>query len=157
MKLTVFSDSHGAAASVEMLAHYYKTDMIFCGDGIHDVEEAEIFNQTVTIYRVYGNCDLSYDMPKFITVPFGRHTIFCTHGHAFDNGDKKLILSAARQNNCDCAVFGHTHSPVIEESNGILLINPGSLRFTGTYAILSDDGGVLSAEIKLFDDIPKTF
>ncbi len=155
MKIIVFSDSHGASASVDKLACHYKTDMIFCGDGIHDVEEAEKFNPSVTIYRVYGNCDLGFNMPRFIVIPFGRHRLFCTHGHAFGNGDKDLIIAEAVKNKCDCALFGHTHCAVSEERNGILLVNPGSLGYKGSYAILSDTDGILTAEIKDIDDIPQ--
>lgn len=153
MEIIVFSDSHGAAASVDTLADYYKTDMIFCGDGIHDVEEVERFIPSITIYRVYGNCDFNFGMPQYIIIPFGQHKLFCTHGHAFDNGDKDSIVTAAKNNNCDCALFGHTHSAITEKRDGILLINPGSLGYKGTYAILSDNKGILSAEIKDIADI----
>lgn len=33
----------------------------------------------------------------------------------------------ANQNGCDIAIYGHSHKAFIEEINGVLVINPGSL------------------------------
>ena len=39
------------------------------------------------------------------------------------------ISEEAADRNCEIVFFGHTHKPVIEKKNGVLVINPGSLSF----------------------------
>ena len=64
--------------------------------------------------------------------------------------DDLLIKAKARE--ADIAVFGHTHIPTIQEEDGVLMVNPGSvyLPHSGQYptcAVLTLDGGKRSAEI----------
>ena len=53
----------------------------------------------------------------------------------------------------DIVIFGHTHYPVVEEFQGILMLNPGSpslpkqIRRLGQVAVLELDGDRKSAEI----------
>jgi len=53
----------------------------------------------------------------------------------------------------DTVVFGHTHIPLVEENDGLLLVNPGSptlprqIRRLGTVAVLDLGAGGRSAEI----------
>ena len=55
----------------------------------------------------------------------------------------------------ECVFFGHTHKPVIDEEDGIMVLNPGSLTFPRqnghkpSYAVVeADEDGGLSAEIR---------
>ena len=53
-----------------------------------------------------------------------------THGHYyFVSRNHDRLVEKAREDNCQIAMYGHTHTPVIEEEDGILVINPGSLTY----------------------------
>jgi len=38
---------------------------------------------------------------------------------------RKIVLKKFKEDNVDAIVYGHTHAPIIENYNGIILINPG--------------------------------
>ena len=51
-----------------------------------------------------------------------------THGHYYGvSMDISGVAEEAKSRDCDAVFFGHTHKPVIEEIDGVLAINPGSL------------------------------
>ena len=53
-----------------------------------------------------------------------------THGHNYGvSMDLYGISEEAAARECEIVFFGHTHKPVIEKKNGVLVINPGSLSF----------------------------
>ena len=58
------------------------------------------------------------------------HKIMVTHGHNYGvSMDLYGISEEAAARECEMVCFGHTHKPVIEKKNGVLVINPGSLSF----------------------------
>ena len=59
-----------------------------------------------------------------------------------------MLRYYAEQSGCKAALFGHTHVPVNRTEEGILLLNPGSIGYGGTYALLTERDGRLSAEIR---------
>ena len=65
------------------------------------------------------------------------------------------LAEAAKARGCNGAFFGHIHVPVLEELDGVLLVNPGSLAFPRqrgrrpSYAVLDTDGkGGMHVEIR---------
>ena len=67
--------------------------------------------------------------------------VFYCHGHKYrvKSGLEQLAEEAKRRD-CDVALYGHTHTPLITQMDGITLINPGSLRYNvgegGSYCYL---------------------
>ena len=51
----------------------------------------------------------------------------------YDNNSFGVFYSVyseeAAARGCEIVCFGHTHKPVVEKKNGVLVINPGSLSF----------------------------
>lgn len=77
------------------------------------------------------------------------------HGHChFVSLGLRDLAETARANGCSVAMFGHTHRPLIEESGGITVINPGSLSFPRqdgrrpSYIVMEAEGGRASYEIR---------
>ena len=69
--------------------------------------------------------------------------------------DFSRIVDEAQSRNCDCVCFGHIHRPVLEEIDGVLVLNPGSLSFPRqrnhkpSYAVLNiEKNGHISAQIQ---------
>ena len=51
----------------------------------------------------------------------GDHTVFATHGHAFNRDNLPPLKEG------DVLLYGHTHVPLCETVSGIVCMNPGSV------------------------------
>ena len=70
------------------------------------------------------------DLPYEEEVTLEGHKILVTHGHHyFVSRDYDKLVENAQAKGCKIAMYGHTHMPVIENEDGILIINPGSLTY----------------------------
>ena len=65
------------------------------------------------------------------------------------------IVEKTKAKDCQAVIYGHTHRPVVEEEDGILVINPGSLTFPRqqgrrpSYAVMDvEEGKDLQVEVK---------
>ena len=84
------------------------------------------------IIAVKGNCDrevydelLEFDTDSSTTTyKFGDTNIVINHGHLLDD-DAKIKL--AKDLKARIFISGHTHIPVLEEKEGVILLNPGSI------------------------------
>ena len=131
MKILIVSDTHGrdekleAAVAVEQPFDY----LIHCGD----VEGREFFIEALAecpCTIVAGNNDFFSDLPREDEIVLERHKIMVTHVHTYGvSMDLYGISEEAAARECEMVCFGHTHKPVIEKKNGVLVINPGSLSF----------------------------
>lgn len=130
MKLLILSDSHGSyAAVVRAIKAAGEIDAVFfLGDGESEFFSAAHYFQKAAVCAVRGNCDYTSSLQQLGVIELGGHKILYAHGHTLGvKYDKSVILSAARENGCDCAFFGHTHTRFLEKTDGIWLFNPGSV------------------------------
>ena len=131
MKILIVSDTHGrdekleAAVAVEQPFDY----LIHCGD----VEGREFFIEALAecpCTIVAGNNDFFIELPREDEIVLEVHKIMVTHGHNYGfSMDIYGISEETAARECEMVCFGHTHKPVIEKKNGVLVINPGSLSF----------------------------
>lgn len=133
----VVSDSHGdreRLGNIMMALEYKKVDgVIHLGDGYRDMEPFE--KAFPHIYRVAGNCDFS-SAEREILVTLAGMPVFLTHGHRYlVKSTMGILCDEAQSRGARAALFGHTHEPYMEYSNGILLLNPGAAH-EGRYALL---------------------
>ncbi|MBQ7949027.1 MAG: metallophosphoesterase [Clostridia bacterium] len=141
-KLIVISDSHGNAKGIaDLLPLIAENDyVIHLGDGAGDMREVRgLYPEKV--YACGGNCDFFSPLPDAGEIELEGVKIFFCHGHKYGvKSDLHTLAQAAKSRDCDIALFGHTHSACIEEIEGVLLINPGSLRYSvgkgGSYCYL---------------------
>lgn len=85
--------------------------------------------------------------------------MFITHGHAYYVSlDTEYIVEEAKARRADVVMFGHTHKPYFHETDGITVLNPGSLSFPrqegrkGSYMIMeTDEKGTAHYEQKYLD------
>ena len=146
----IISDSHGQLDNVRKIREKEKDvdAVIHLGDLIgQDEQLAEIFD--VPIYKVRGNCDFTSENPLSQVVEFGKNRILITHGHNYGvNFGTDGLCYAAMENNCNIAMYGHTHVPENSVYRGVIVVNPGSvtsprqLNHKPTYAKMQifDDG-----------------
>ena len=127
MKIGVLSDSHSRHSALRGLIALGPIDMLFhLGDHCSDLSEEAVGK--IPFYRVRGNCDFSGSIPYFLTLDLGGRRFFLTHGHLLGvkTGVGRLICKA-KEIGADAVLFGHTHMPMQENEQGILLLNPGSV------------------------------
>ncbi len=131
MKVLIVSDTHGMDENLEetVLREAPFDYLIHCGD----VEGREIFIEALAecpCTIVAGNNDFFTDFPHEEEIILEGHKILVTHGHYYfvsRNLDK--LIEKAQESGCRIALYGHTHVPAVEEEDGILAVNPGSLTY----------------------------
>lgn len=153
LRILVVSDIHGQARALQEALDQQPQarTVLFLGDGLRDVEDAEANNPDRTFYMVPGNCDFSSMLPKCRTELLGGKRFFFTHGHIYQvkYGLQRLDL-AAREARADIVLFGHTHTPYEEYADGLYLFNPGSLGYGRTYGYVDvEAGGIRTAVVSL--------
>lgn len=132
MRIIVMSDSHKNFAAIEkIVSRNLDADLfIHLGDGESDVNYVitkypEIASK---FYHVCGNCDYNSLSPEILTLNVMNHRIFASHGHI--QGVKYSVsdlIYSAKENNCDIALYGHTHISHNSYNDGIYIMNPGSV------------------------------
>ena len=76
--------------------------------------------------------------------------IFITHGHEQNvkyEYEFMTLRKAAEKYDPDLIIFGHTHIPYTDYKGKATLLNPGSIRYTGTYAEAEIENGKLKTKI----------
>jgi putative phosphoesterase len=134
-KLLALSDIHGNMPAIIAVLkwaadEFTGSDMaVFLGDGLRELSFAQRqAGLSCEWKKVRGNNDDTPTAPESEVVDFGGHRFYLCHGHryALYNGFDKLV-AGVRKTGADAALFGHIHAPFLENENGLLLINPGSI------------------------------
>ncbi len=132
MRILVVSDTHGHEEDLERVLQ--DTGMPDCLIHLGDYEGGEARIQEMArcpLFMVAGNCDFFSRLPLTQIVEIGGLRILITHGHYYyvSVGTRDLI-EEAKANGCGIAMFGHTHRPLLDQSDEeVTLLNPGSLSF----------------------------
>ncbi len=128
MKIVVFSDTHGSYAACESIrSDCSNADCyIHLGDGYEQARRLRREHPTLPLLAVKGNCDFAAAEADCKLTTLGGARILYTHGHRFQvkQGLEALRAEAARQN-AQIVLFGHTHRPFHETTDGVLYLNPG--------------------------------
>ncbi|MDP3130435.1 MAG: metallophosphoesterase [Bacillota bacterium] len=140
MKIVVFSDNHRDREVVEriLLLNPDADRVLSLGDS--EMREDEL--SALGVYGVKGNYPFEPDFPDELTTVFEGWKTFIAHGHRYGVKNGLYWLSErARAEECDIAMFGHTHAPFLEERDGVVFLNPGSAArprngLAGTYAVI---------------------
>lgn len=132
MKILIMSDSHSHDSNVEKAIR--KEGPLDALLHLGDSQGSEEYIRELAgcpVYMVAGNCDYFSSLPSVRIVEFGKYRIMLTHGHHYyvSVGPKDL-LEEAKVNRCNIVIYGHTHRPVLDGTDGeVLVLNPGSISF----------------------------
>lgn len=144
-RIIVFSDTHGNIDMCCKVIDRLPCDMILhAGDYADDAQRLKQMYPDKIIKYVKGNCDIFSYAPAEEIVKLDGVNIFLTHGHMHRvkyDPEYAEIARAAKAKGCDAAVFGHTHIEYSGERDGIKLLNPGSVRYGGTYGVIEIEDG----------------
>ena len=157
MRILVISDSHKRSDIIEKILDAQPTAsaVFFLGDCATDIEDLQYIYPQKKFFILSGNCDYFSTFPSTAVANVGGRKIFYTHGHTLSvkYGTERL-MEAAKQNECEIALYGHTHISKILYEDGIYIVNPGSCSkgrdFHESYAVIDiTDKGIMPIIINL--------
>ena len=145
MKILIISDSHGNKRTLAEAAAFESPELILhLGDNDSDCAVLSSSFPEIPLRAVRGNCDPWSNGQDICDFTIDKTRIFMTHGHLFGvKTGLDRIIGAAVKRGADALLFGHTHIPRLETTQGIFVINPGSIGMgSKTYAVLDISDGV---------------
>lgn len=131
MRILVISDTHRKNDNyLNVIQKVGKLDMVI---HLGDVEGSEYTIEEAAgcpVEMVAGNNDFFSNLPSEKTLQIGRYRVMITHGHRYYIGmGNEMLKEEAIAHGVDIVMYGHTHKPVIDISDNIVAINPGSLSY----------------------------
>ena len=131
MKILIVSDTHRHNDNFyKVLKKVGPVDMVVhCGD-IECSEKLLKKAAGCPMEMVQGNNDFLSSIPREKEFNIGRYKVWLTHGHNYYvYMNYETIKQEARARGIDIVMCGHTHKPVIDIKEDLILINPGSLSY----------------------------
>ncbi len=135
MKFLVISDIHDNLVNLEKCVKWGKGEnaenAICCGDVVNAETLKYLAENFKIIYLVRGNLEI-YDeaeIKKYNNINYlGRFGVFEFDGKIVGLCHEPwYIKSVLKIKLCELVFYGHTHEPWIEERDGIITANPGTL------------------------------
>ncbi|MEI6597115.1 MAG: YfcE family phosphodiesterase [bacterium] len=158
MKFLVISDIHDNLVNLEKCLNWGKNEnienAICCGD-ITNAETLKYLTENFkSIYLVRGNMEI-YEEPeikKYSNINYlGRFGIFeLDHKIIGLCHEPWYIDSVLKIKPCSLIFYGHTHEPWIEEKEGYITANPGTLGGVfnkASFAVWDSEDGKLELKI----------
>lgn len=139
MRILIISDSHGLEINNEIINFEQCDYQVHCGDSqlMMDNQEMKQFN-----LMVRGNCDFDQNYPLEAIKEINGLRLMASHGHCYGvNYSLSQLRDAALKQQIDIVFYGHTHVVNVNYENGVLIVNPGSIRqsrssYPETYMLL---------------------
>lgn len=131
MKVMIVSDSHRQHGNLEKaIEREGKLDLMV---HLGDAEGCEYYIEQIAgcpLEIISGNNDFFSDLEREKEITIGKYKVFMTHGHYYNVslGPEKL-LEEGRSRGVDIVMFGHTHRPLLDIEDDIVLLNPGSISY----------------------------
>jgi uncharacterized protein len=118
----IVSDTHGLLRP-QVLDRLFGVERILHAGDVGDPEILDRLSEVAPVSAVRGNVDRggwANRLPVTESIEFGPHLLYLIH--ILDEID--LVPEAAQ---IHMVIYGHTHTPRIEEKRGVTYFNPGSL------------------------------
>lgn len=148
MRVLLFSDSHGYTQNMVRAVNRCKNvDLIIhLGDFVKDAVKIASMYPGIAIELVTGNNDWIKEFSSEKILDLEGKKILITHGHKYSvKYDYNMLIQKGRSIGADAVFFGHTHRTEEFFSEGMLVLNPGSisvpLQGSPTYCLLEIGGG----------------
>ena len=131
MRVLIVSDTHRRDENFySIIESLEPLDMVIhCGDAEgSDVQMRWKLNCAFLVVR--GNNDFFSELPREVEISIGKYKAMITHGHYYNvNMGRERLVEEAKSRGFDIVMYGHTHRPIIEVIDGIMVLNPGSLSY----------------------------
>lgn len=125
-EIGLISDTHGLLRN-EVYAAFEGVDEIVHAGDVGDVGIIGELEVIAPVQAVYGNVDgedVRGVTQETLRLTRGGRDIVVIHGHQL--GSPSVNALVERFPAADIIVYGHTHQPLIEQVEGVLVVNPGS-------------------------------
>jgi putative phosphoesterase len=132
MLIGLISDTHIPDRAKQLpqnvLDAFSDVDLILHSGDLTSLEVIEELEEIAPVMAVQGNMDRvsGIKLPKAKIVEAEGLKIGIVHGEVYPRGDTQQLVYLAKELGADILVSGHSHQPKIEQTDGVLLINPGS-------------------------------
>lgn len=156
MKVLIVSDTHKKNGSFYDVLEIEKPDLVIhCGDAEgSEYEFREVADCPVEV--VLGNNDFFSDLPRELNLEIGPYSIWVVHGHNYYvSVEREMLKEEAVSRGVDIVFFGHTHRPIVDMDENVIVVNPGSLSYPRqdghhpSYAVMElDENDRANIEIK---------
>lgn len=135
MKILIVSDTHGREYTLEKALK--KTgpidQLIHLGDVEGGEERIRMLAGNAPAAIIAGNNDFFCDLPDERMFTLEGYRIWMTHGHRYFVHSGILYLEReARKKGADIVMYGHTHKPMIQQEEKLLVLNPRQPFFAET-------------------------
>ena len=132
MLIGLISDTHIPDRAKEIPENVYSAfknvDLILHAGDLTSLKVIEELENIAPVIAIQGNMDRAngINLPTAKVLEAEGLRIGIVHGEVYPRADTQQLLYLARELNVDILVSGHSHQPKIEQTEGILLLNPGS-------------------------------
>lgn len=146
---------------LEVLNIFEGVDLIIHAGNLASMDVKKDLEKIAPVLAVQGDRDREYglNLPKTIIRSFDGFKIGVNHGEVHPKGDTQQLYYLAEELGVDVLISGHTHQPLIERIDNILLLNPGSptapIFSISTVMILKLENNELDVEVKKITHLNK--
>lgn len=132
MLIGLISDTHipdrARIIPQNVIDAFSDVDLILHAGDLTSLDVVEELEKIAPVMAVQGNMDRvnGINLPKAKTLEVEGVKIGMVHGEVYPRADTQQLVYLAKQLDVDILVSGHSHQPKIEQTDGVLLINPGS-------------------------------
>lgn len=126
MRIGLISDTHGLLRN-EVYGVFEGVDEILHAGDVGDPAILTELEVIAPVRAVFGNVDgweVRDVVPETQEIDRVGHLIAVVHGHQW--GSPKVTDLSEAYHDFSVVVYGHTHVPLVEQSAGPLVVNPGS-------------------------------
>lgn len=155
-KIVIASDNHHNFDVLKKIVKLESDADYYYHLGDSEADRARDIEPWVSIR---GNNDFNSEFPINRRFTLNNKIFYMEHGHHIYYGDYHTILAKAHEKDADIILFGHTHKYLCIETEGVLMLNPGSCYLprdysNPSYAILYlEDDGSYKVERKYIDQL----
>jgi uncharacterized protein len=126
MRIGLISDTHGLLRP-QVFGAFIGVDRILHAGDIGPLALLSELETVAPVTAVWGNTD-GFDVREQTTavarIVLGGRRIALLHGHQLGSPTPAGLRSAIPD--ADIIVYGHTHRPLVDEADQVLVINPGA-------------------------------
>ena len=132
MLIGLISDTHIPDRAKEIpkkvLEAFSEVDLILHAGDLTSINVIYELSEIAPVLAVQGNMDRAtgIKLNATETIEVEGLKIGIAHGEVYPRADTQQLVYLAKELGADILVTGHSHQPKIEQTDGVLLLNPGS-------------------------------
>lgn len=132
MLIGLISDTHIPDRAKEIpekvFEAFSEVDLIMHAGDLTSPNVIDDLEQISPVMAIQGNMDRArgIDLPTAKVIEAEGLKIGIVHGEVYPRADTQQLVYLAKELDVNILVSGHSHQPKIEQTDGVLLLNPGS-------------------------------